>query len=77
MCVTYIGLGRIGLPQALVTAEAGYKTYGVEIKHDLLQQIETGTPFFEEPSLKRLLERNIFKNFFRITDTQHSINLKD
>lgn len=53
MCV--IGLGRIGLPIALVTAKRGYTVYGVDIDPGLVKDLGKGRVRFREPGLEQLL----------------------
>jgi UDP-N-acetyl-D-mannosaminuronic acid dehydrogenase len=63
--VCVIGLGRIGLPIALTTADRGHNVYGVDIDPHLVRELNDGHLRFYEPGLKRLLE----KNYSRFTPT--------
>lgn len=63
MNVMYIGLGRIGLPQALVSADAGHMVYGVDNSIDNITLLsEAKTPFYE-PLMDELLQKHINNNF--------------
>ena len=63
-CVLIIGLGRIGLPQALAFAHAGIKVYGYDQSSEATKLLKKGkTPFFE-PSMDEYLKSAIGKNFF-------------
>lgn len=42
-----IGLGKLGLPLALIFAKIGYKVEGVDINKARLKQIKRNEPFFE------------------------------
>ena len=55
--VIVIGMGRVGLPQALLLADAGWTVHGVEIDEETLSDLRNGkTPFFE-PGMAELLSR--------------------
>lgn len=58
--ICIIGLGRIGLPLALVSAKAGHKVVGVENNLERLSNIKNGT--FHDP--QRDLTRAFFQDFF-------------
>ena len=40
--VSVIGLGKIGLPLAVLIAEAGHRTYGVDVRRELIDDIRSG-----------------------------------
>lgn len=63
MKIMYIGLGRIGLPQALVSADCGHSVFGFDKNMELTSLLkEARVPFFE-PSMHELLSKHIGKNF--------------
>lgn len=62
-----IGLGRIGLPQALVLADQGFQVYGYARNTRLVETLATDTPPFEEPHLLTLLRKHYGKNFIPYT----------
>ena len=63
MKIMYIGLGRIGLPQALVSADCGHSVFGFDKNTELTSSLkEARAPFFE-PSMYELLSKHIGKNF--------------
>ena len=63
MEVAYIGLGRIGLPQALVSADKGHTVHGVDNNSHLLSALRKGQVPFNEPYMMELLEKNVGVNF--------------
>jgi UDP-N-acetyl-D-mannosaminuronic acid dehydrogenase len=61
--VAVIGIGRVGLPLALVLADSNYKVYGIGRNIDKINQLLTGKmPFIDEGS--DLLKKYISKKFF-------------
>ena len=63
MNVLFIGLGRIGLPQSLVFAEAGHQVYGFDADSSVICQLNSGIPSFEEPGLLELLTKHLNHGF--------------
>jgi UDP-N-acetyl-D-mannosaminuronate dehydrogenase len=62
-CVLVIGLGRIGLPQALNLAYAGIRVYGFDKSFAVVEDLNNyKTPFYE-PSMDQYLKTTINKNF--------------
>jgi nucleotide sugar dehydrogenase len=51
-----IGLGYVGLTLAGVYAQAGFKTLGVDINQDIINNLKKGQPHFHENGLPDLLE---------------------
>ena len=49
---TYLGLGYIGLPTAILTAKSGIKTFGYDIDSQKIDSIVEGNLFTKEPGLK-------------------------
>lgn len=54
ICV--IGIGYIGLPTAAMFAKYGYKVIGVDIKEDVVEELNKGNILIEEPNLKELIK---------------------
>jgi len=61
MCI--IGIGRVGLPLALVFAEKGFKVIGADIDEARLEKIRQGKMPFIEENAEELLRKNINNNF--------------
>ncbi len=64
LCIAVYGLGKMGLPLALVFADKGAKVVGVDVNEDLVGKINAKQdvlPF--EPGVKALLEKHGGKNF--------------
>ncbi len=60
--VTVIGIGRVGLPFALVIAQEGYKVYGIGRNESKIESLKKGKmPFIEEGG--QLLKKHINKTF--------------
>ena len=64
MNICIFGLGRIGLPIALVCADSGYKVTGIDVNTDLIQNLRKGLTGFNESGLIELLEKHLNKNFY-------------
>jgi UDP-N-acetyl-D-mannosaminuronic acid dehydrogenase len=64
MKICIFGLGRIGLPIALVCADSGYKVTGIDVNTDLIQKLKKGLTGFNESGLIELLEKHLNKNFY-------------
>lgn len=58
-----VGLGRIGLPVALVAADQGFNVVGVDLDPDHIHALAAGAAPFEEPGLGALLERHVGQRF--------------
>jgi len=71
MKITMVGLGYIGLPNALLLAEAGHNVYGFDINKELIQQLDEGVLPFEEPHLQELFTR-VRDNFKAVTELEAS-----
>jgi UDP-N-acetyl-D-mannosaminuronic acid dehydrogenase len=63
-CVLVIGLGRIGLPQALTLAHCGIKVYGYDRNSEAIEGLRKGNTPFYEPSMDKYLKATIDKSFF-------------
>lgn len=65
ICV--LGLGYIGLPTALIFANAGYRVTGVDINAEIVENLNKGILHFEEPGLAELFA-NAGENFHASTE---------
>ena len=53
--VCVVGIGRIGLPTALLFAKSGLDTIGVDINENLVQNINSGIyPLKDEPGIEEI-----------------------
>ncbi|MFX0138118.1 MAG: nucleotide sugar dehydrogenase [Candidatus Hodarchaeota archaeon] len=62
-----IGLGRIGLPTAAIFAESGVNVIGIEINPKLVELLNQGKNYIDEPGLDELIERNIKSKKLKIS----------
>lgn len=67
--ITVIGLGYIGLPTAVLFADAGLKVFGYDVNPDIIQSINAGIPHFQEPDLEVLLRKHRQSEAFIALDT--------
>ncbi len=65
--IAVIGLGRIGLPHALVLADSGFTVYGVDKNAELVESLRRGRPPFYEPGMAGLLRRYLGERFYPTT----------
>lgn len=65
--VLVIGLGRIGLPQSLSFAHAGFKTYGYDRNNLSTEAFQRGEVPYYEPDMEKYLKTTIGKTFFPIS----------
>jgi UDP-N-acetyl-D-mannosaminuronic acid dehydrogenase len=71
MRISFVGLGYIGLPTAVVVANNGYKVFGIDIDHNLVDDINTKKIEIVEPGLNDQLEKVVDNgNFKAYTDIQ-------
>jgi len=66
--IAIIGIGRVGLPLALVFAEEGYMVYGIGRNEAKIQSLSEGIMPFIEKEADRLLKKHVNKNFLPTTD---------
>ena len=64
MKVTYIGLGYIGLPAAILTAKSGISTYGVDKDNDKLENILNEFEFKDVSHYDKLIDWNNMKKVY-------------
>ncbi len=67
LIISVFGLGRIGLPTALMFTRAGYNVIGVDIDKDLLNDLKKKKTFIDEPGLLDLLNKAIQKNLIEFS----------
>lgn len=77
--VSVFGLGKMGLPLALVFAEHGAKVIGVDINERLIDAVMKGeNPLPFEPGVGEMLERALKRrNFFATTDGAYASSQSD
>lgn len=68
MDIMFIGLGRVGLPQALVFAQKGFNVYGFDIDPSVIAWINNLQIPFNEPLMREYLEENINRTFFPLAN---------
>lgn len=68
LTITVIGIGRVGLPLALVLADKGFFVYGIGRDAAKINKINNGEMPFIEDGAPALLKKHIGKNFFATTD---------
>lgn len=56
--ISVVGLGRLGLPLAVVLASKGLKVVGVDNNPKVIEAIKKGRIFTREPNLEKMLEEN-------------------
>ena len=54
--VCVLGLGYIGLPTALLLAEAGHNVFGVDTNESIVESLKNGKITINEPGLDILLQ---------------------
>lgn len=69
MIVSVIGLGYVGLPTAVLLANAGKQVFGVDINVELLDNIQNGKHQIEDTELNEMLTK-VVKEKQLITGTQ-------
>ena len=67
--VALYGLGKMGLPLALVFADKNARVVGVDVNADLVRKINSKEDVLpQEPGVKALLEKHAGKNLVATTD---------
>ena len=64
---TYIGLGYIGLPTAILTAKSGIETFGFDIDKIKVDKISRGDLLTKEPGLKDELKFVLNKGLLKVS----------
>ena len=71
--ISVVGLGYIGLPTAIIAAQAGFEVLGYDIDRDRVKRINEGIPTIFEPEVaERLLNTLQRKNFCAYEDLQYA-----
>jgi len=65
--VSVVGCGRIGLPTALVFAEAGFRVLGVDTNPQVVSLLTKGKAPFDEPRMGELLKKHVKNGRFTAT----------
>ncbi len=75
--IAVIGLGYIGLPTAIMFANAGFHVTGYEIRKDVVEKINSGRAHIVEPEIDNLLKKAIDNGTLRATSDPEDIRNKD
>lgn len=68
--ISIIGIGRVGLPMALVLANEGFHVYGIDRDEKKVEKIKQGMMPFMEMGAPELLRKYVNKSFFPTTSYQ-------
>jgi UDP-N-acetyl-D-mannosaminuronic acid dehydrogenase len=69
MTIAVWGLGKMGLPLAVVFANAGYRVTGIDVNREKVTQINAGEPPYpEEPRLHEMLKSALERKFIAQTE---------
>lgn len=66
--IAVVGIGRVGLPLALVLADEGFKVYGIGRDASKIQKIKEGEMPFIEKDGPRLLKKHVNNKFIPTVD---------
>jgi len=75
--IVVIGLGYIGLPTAIMFANAGFKVVGYEIRQEVVKKINNGNSHIIEPEIDHLLRDVVEKEMLKATSNPGEIKGKD
>ena len=75
--IAVIGLGYIGLPTAIMFANAGFKVTGYEIREEVVKKINSGEAHIVEPEINELLKKAVESGNLRATTNPDDIKGKD
>lgn len=67
--IAILGIGRVGLPLALVFADKGFKVYGIDVNQKMISLLKKGKMPFIEKGAGALLKKHVNKNFIPISDS--------
>jgi len=71
--ISVVGLGYIGLPTAILAAQAGYDVYGFDVDKEKVKKINAGHPTILEPEItERLWKVLKSENFKAYNDLQYA-----
>ncbi len=72
--VSVFGLGKAGLPLAVVIADAGIPVVGVDVNPNVVELVNAGkAPFVGEPGLEEMLQKHKGKNLRATTDAAGAV----
>ena len=71
--ISVIGLGFVGLSLAVVNAEKGFKTIGIDADKKKLELLEKSKPPFYEPRIKNALKKTVKSKNLSFTDDLNRI----
>jgi len=72
--VSVFGLGKAGLPLAVVIADSGIPVIGVDVSETVVDKVNSAIPPFEgEPGLPELLKKHKGKNLIATTDVKKAL----
>lgn len=74
MKIAVIGSGYVGLVTSLGLADNNFKVTNIEIEKKKILAIKSHKLHINEPGLKKLLNRNIDKNYFITNDYKYSVS---
>ena len=63
--ISVVGLGRLGLPFATCFAARGFKTIGIDVQENVVNDVNKGLSPFFEPKLAKLISK--YRNNLRAT----------
>lgn len=66
--ISIVGIGRVGLPLALVLADEGFKVYGIRRNKEKIKALKKRKMPFIEKDAPQLLQKYVNKSFFPTTD---------
>ncbi len=67
--VSILGLGYIGIPTAIVAAEAGYDVFGFDIDVNKINKINNASVDIQEDEINERLEKSLKKKKFKVGTT--------
>ncbi len=75
--IAVIGLGYIGLPTAIMLADAGFNVVGYEIREEVVTKINSGNSHIVEPEIDHLLKNVVKSGKLRATSNPEDIRDRD
>jgi len=75
--ICIVGLGYVGVPLAVASAEAGFQVIGVDVDKTKVEQVNSGTCYVEDAYSERLLpslvkQRKIWASMNLVEEAEHS-----
>lgn len=71
--ISVIGLGFVGLSLAVVNANLGFKTVGIDIDQKKLKNLQKGKPDFFEPNIAKFLKNSLKKKTVSFSDNLEKV----